>query len=95
MGWLLRLVTGAPLVGGPDKEKRQRGPRPEKVTGGRMVELRHCWGPKEHGAPKLAVGADASSRLRRLRLLARYGCSSVAAACHRDVADGRSVCCQR
>ena len=37
-GWLLCLVTGAPLLGAPDKgpnkeRKGQRGPRPEKVTG--------------------------------------------------------------
>jgi len=29
------IVTGAPVVGAPDKERKgQRGPRPEKVTGG-------------------------------------------------------------
>jgi len=34
MGWLLRLVTGAPTGRGPDKERKGvRGPRPEKVTG--------------------------------------------------------------
>jgi len=39
VGWLLCLVTGAPLVGGPttrgpDKRRKGlRGPRPEKVTG--------------------------------------------------------------
>ena len=47
MGWLLRLVTGGPLVGGPDKERKGlRGPRPEKVTGGpellRYAPLIYC-----------------------------------------------------
>jgi len=43
MGWLLRLVTGSPLVEGPDKKRKGlKGPRPEKVNGERMVALRHC-----------------------------------------------------
>ena len=35
--------NGGPTRRGPDKEiKGLRGPQPEKVTGPRMVELRHC-----------------------------------------------------
>ena len=36
-------MTGSPLVGGPDKERKDhRGPRAEKVTGSPGCNLRHC-----------------------------------------------------
>jgi len=48
VGWLLHLVTGAPLVGGPQqREKRSEGARPENVTGPWMVVLCHWFDCQE------------------------------------------------